>query len=211
MTLSFIFNLKFRSERVMSEGVAHEILDIFTRRVLAKAELLQVQDVFQENYSNTNTPVPLGTKAPLRLYIINHGAEASDESPNTSYGSPVRCVKLCKRVLDRDPGNTILCTQKSRVVLNFELVLVVEYEDNTFDVLTLPRDLAAFTQYIATTKAFVDATVLDAAGTPVIRHQNVTQPYERLVIKYNDTETAYANFEYPFLCPASTRFCGSAS
>ena len=92
----------------MSEGVAHEILDIFTRRVLAKAELLQVQDVFQENYSNTNTPVPLGTKAPLRLYIINHGAEASDESPNTSYGSPVRCVKLCKRVLDRDPGNTIL-------------------------------------------------------------------------------------------------------
>lgn len=189
----------------MSNDLAQETLDIFARRILAKAELLQMQEVFQENYSTADTPVPLGTKAPLKLYIINHGAEESDLSPNTLYGSPVRCVKLCKRVLDGDPRNTILCTQKSRVSLNFELVLIVEYEDNTFDVLTLPRDLSAFTQYTATTKAFVDATVLDpTAGTPVVQHQNVTQPYEQLVIKYLPQSTVYGNFEYTVTIPLSS-------
>ncbi len=188
----------------MSDGVAQEILDIFARRVLAKAELPQMQEVFQENYSTATPPAPLGTKAPLTLYIINHGAVETAESPNTSYGFPVRCVKLCKRVLDKDPGNTILCTQKSKVVLNFELILVVEYEDNTFDVLTLPKDLSAFTQYTTGKKAFVEATVLDATGTPVIQHQNVTQPYEQLVIKYNATATAYANFEYTVVIPLSS-------
>ena len=190
----------------MSNDLAQETLDIFARRILAKAELLQMQEVFQENYSTATPPVPLGTKAPLTLYIINHGAVATTDSPNTSYGSPVRCLKLCKRVLDGDPRNTILCTQKSRVALNFELVLIVEYEDNTFDVLTLPRDLSAFTQYnAATTKAFVDATVLDpATGTPIVQHQNVAQPYEQLVIKYNQAATAYANFEYTVTIPLSS-------
>ena len=189
----------------MSDGVALETLDIFARRVLAKAELLQTQEVFQENYSTAITPVPLGTKAPLRLYIINHGATLVSTAPNTSYGSPVKCVKLCKRILDEDPGNTLLCTQKSKVILDFELVLVVEYEDNTFDVMTLPRDLSAFTQYVSGKKAFVEATVLNpASGTPIIQHQNVTQPYEQLVIKYNLTATAYANFEYTVVIPLSS-------
>lgn len=189
----------------MSDGVAQEeTLDIFVRRVLAKAELLQKQEVFQENYSNATPPQPLGTKAPLTLYIINHGAEPTTESPNKDMGSPVKCVKLCKRILDKDPGNTIICTQKSKVILDFELVLVVEYEDNTFDVLTLPKDLAAFTQYTATTKAFVEDTVLNSSGAPVIQHQSVTQPYEQMVIKYNATATAYANFEYTVVIPLTS-------
>lgn len=189
----------------MSDGVAQETLDIFVRRVLAKAELLHKQEVFQENYSTSGSPQPLGTKAPLKLYIINHGATPTDtSSSNTSYGSPVKCVKLCKRILDKDPGNTILCTQKSKVILNFELVLVVEYEDNTFDVLTLPKDLAAFSKYTAGKKAFVEATVLDSNGTPVIQHQSVTQPYEQMVIKYNQGATAYANFEYTVVIPLSS-------
>jgi len=189
----------------MSDGVAREPLDIFARRVLAKAELLREQEVFQENYSTVAPVVPLGTKAPLTLYIINSGATPVTTAPNTVTGSPVRCVKLCKRVLDDDPGNTILCTQKSRVTLTFELVLIVEYEDNTFDVLTLPKDLAAFTQYVAGKKAFVEPTVLGPTGTPVVQHQSVNQPYEQLVIKYNDTATAYANFEYTVTIPL-TRF-----
>lgn len=189
----------------MSNDLAQETLDIFARRILAKAELLQMQEVFQENYSTADPSVPLGTKAPLKLYIINHGAEETEGTNNTSYGYPVRCLKLCKRVLDGDPRNTILCTQKSRVSLNFELVLIVEYEDNTFDVLTIPRDLSAFTQYTATTKAFVGATVLDpTAGTPVVQHQNVTQPYEQLVIKYQPQSTVYANFEYTVTIPLSS-------
>ena len=53
----------------MSDFIAQEPLDIFARRVLAKAELHQKQEVFQENYSTADPPQPLGTKAPLTLYI----------------------------------------------------------------------------------------------------------------------------------------------
>lgn len=184
----------------MSDDVTQETLDIFAKRVLAKAELLQEQETFQEKYT---AGVPTGTKSPLRLYIINHGATES-ETPNTTYGSPVKCVKLCKRVLDSDPENTIICTQKSKVIINYELVLIVEYEDKTFDVLTLPKNLSSRLQYSTlTTKAFVDATVIDPAGTPVVQHQNVTQPYEMLVIKFTGVN-AYTNFQYTVSIPMSS-------
>lgn len=187
----------------MSDSVALETLDIFARRVLAKAELLQVQEVFQENYSTTAPIIPLGTKSPLLLYIINSGATETSV-PNTNFGSGVKCVKLCKRILDEDPSNTIICTQKSKVVINFELVLIVEYLDNTFDVLTLPKNLSSRLQYsAATTKAFVDATVIDAAGIPIVQHQNVTQPYEQLVIRSTGVN-AYTNFEYSVSIPLSS-------
>lgn len=182
----------------MSDGVTQETLDIFARRVLAKAELLQEQEVFQENYDGVT---PLGTKAPLRLYVINHGA-TEEEVPNQIYGSPVRCLKLCKRILDYDPGNTIICTQKSKVIIDFELVLIVEYEDNSFDVMTLPKNLSNRLQYVEdTTKAFVDSTVIDPSGTPVIQHQNVVQPYELLVIKTKEGKTF---FEYTVNIPLSS-------
>ncbi len=185
----------------MSEGVIRETLDIFARRVLAKAELLQQQEVFQENYDGVT---PLGTKSPLRLYIINHDAEQQTVLPNTDYGSPVRCLKLCKRILEQDPGNTIVCTQKSKVVIDFELVLIVEYEDNAFDVLTLPKNLSSRLQYDPTiTKAFVESTVIDATGTPVVQHQNVVQPYEMLVIKSSGVNL-YNYFEYTVSIPLSS-------
>lgn len=185
----------------MRDSVNQETLDIFARRVLAKAELTQEQVVFQEAYDTLG--VPLGTKLPLRLYIINHDAEET-ETPNTNYGSPVKCLKLCKRILDSDPRNTILCTQKSKVIIDFELVLIVEYEDNTFDVMTLPKNLSQRLHYDpAITKAFVDTTVIDAAGAPVIQHQNVVQPYETLVIKSTDVNE-YTNFEYVVNIPLTS-------
>ncbi len=184
----------------MSDSVNQETLDIFARRVLAKAELTQVQEVFQENYTGA---APLGTKGPLKLFIINHGA-TNTTVPNSNFGSPVKCVKLCKRILDEDPRNTIICTQKSKVILNFELVLIVEYEDNTFDVLTLPKNLSSRLQYnVTTTKAFVESTVIDATGAPVVQHQNVTQPYETLVIKSTGVN-AYTNFEYTVNIPLAS-------
>lgn len=184
----------------MSDAVTQETLDIFARRVLAKAELVQEQEVFQENYSTTG---PLGTKGPLRLYIINHLA-TEQSVPNTTYGYPVKCVKLCKRILDGDPQNTIVCTQKSKVIINFELILIVEYEDDTFDVLTLPKNLSSRLQYdSAITKAFVEGTVIDATGTPVVQHQNVTQPYETLLIKSTGVNV-YTNFEYMISIPLSS-------
>lgn len=187
----------------MSEGVIPEKLDIFARRVLAKAELLQVQEVFQEDYSATAPITPLGTKSPLRLYIINHNAVPTTV-PNTNFGSPVKCVKLCKRILDGEPSNTILCTQKSKVVIEFELVLIVEYEDNSFEVMTLPANLSSRLQYNpATTKAFVEGTVIDASGVPVIQHQSVTQPYEQLVIRSTGVNT-YTSFEYTVNIPLTS-------
>ena len=187
----------------MSGGVPHETLDIFARRVLAKVELTQQQEVFQEAYTNTVPSVPAGTKLPLKLFIINHDASEMPV-PNTDYGSPVKCVKLCKRILDNEPANTIICTQKSKIVINFELVLIVEYEDNTFDVMTLPRNLSSRLQYDpAITKAFVESTVIDATGTPVVQHQNVTQPYELLVIRSTGVNQ-YTNFEYTVNIPITS-------
>ncbi|NCB52899.1 MAG: hypothetical protein EOM54_13660 [Clostridia bacterium] len=181
-------------------GLPHEILDIFARRVLSKAVLLQEQEVFQEAYDGVT---PLGTKLPLKLFIINHLASET-EVPNTNFGSPVKCVKLCKRILDEDPQNTIICTQKSKVIIDFELVLIVEYEDNSFDVLTLPRNLSSRLQYDpAITKAFVESTVIDPTGAPVIQHQNTVQPYETLVIKSTGVN-AYTGFEYTVRIPLSS-------
>jgi hypothetical protein len=189
----------------MSDGVTQETLDIFARRVLAKAELLQDQILFQENYGVPPAPPgPLGTKAPFVLYIINNGADPNDDSPNTDYGVPVKCVKLCKRILVGDPSNTILCTQKSKVSIDYELVLIVEFTDNTFDIMTLPENLSAMLHYSGTTtKAFVDDTVIDSAGAPVIQHQNVTQPYEQLVIKSTGVNL-YTMFEYTVSIPLSS-------
>lgn len=175
-----------------------QILDIYARRVLAKAELLDIQTVFQENYSPI-TGAPLGTKAPLLLYIINNGAIIT-EGPNTNYGSPVRCVKLCRRVID-PPRNSITCTKKSKVTLDFELVLIVEFENDAFDVLTLPKNLSSTQHYSATTtKAFVASTVIDTAGAPVIQHQNVVVPYETLTILSTGVN-AYTKFEYVVSIP----------
>ena len=182
----------------IQNGVEQELLDIFARRVLSKAVLLQEQEVFQEAYDGAT---PLGTKLPLKLFIINHGS-TNTEVP--ALGSLVKCVKLCKRILDGDPENTIICTQKSKVIINFELVLIVEYEDNTFDVLTLPKNLSSRLNYDPTiTKAFVEGTVIDAAGVPVIQHQNVVQPYETLVIKTTGVNV-YTNFEYTVKIPLSS-------
>jgi hypothetical protein len=44
----FLFQVMFRSENFMSDTVTQETLDIFARRVLARAELLQVQEVFRK-------------------------------------------------------------------------------------------------------------------------------------------------------------------
>lgn len=184
----------------MSDNASPETLDILAMRVLAKAELLNTQEVFQEQYSTAATPLPLGTKAPLNLYIVNDGS-SPDTKPD--HGSPVKCVKLCKRILAHDPRNTVICTQKSRVTIDFALVLIVEFENGSFDVMTLPKNLSyqgAFTA--GTTKAFVDLTVLNDEGTPVIQNQNKVQPYETFAIL--GSAGAYTDFEYAVSIPLSS-------
>ncbi len=177
-----------------------ETIDILAKRVLAKVVLDDVQEVFQENYE---AGVPLGTKAPLLLYIVNHGA-INSEVPNTSFGSAVRCLKLVRRILTEDPRNVMVCSQKSKVIIDFELVLIVEYEDDTYDVLTLPKNLSSRLHYDALiTKALVDDTVIDVNGVPVVQHQNLVKPYETLTMLTTDVNE-YTNFEYTITIPLTS-------
>ncbi|MDQ2086646.1 hypothetical protein RBH29_09440 [Herbivorax sp. ANBcel31] len=170
-------------------------LDLFVKRVLAKKVLTNLQQLFQEKYTNAENGEGTGEKAPLKLYIINRQNEEE---------VPVKCLRLCKRVIaEKYPQNTLICTSKSKVILRFQLVLLVEYEDNTFEVLTLPNDLSSFNQYNPeVTKAFVEDTVIDETGIPVIQRQNVETPYETLMINYADVND-YQSFTYTVTVPFS--------
>ncbi len=173
-------------------------VDIFAKQVLGKKVLADTDTLWQEEYT---AGVPTGNKRTFRIYIINDGSTpAAQPDP----GSPVRCVKLCKRVIEPDyPRNTLICTSKSKVTHRYELVLLVEYENGSFDVLTLPRNLSNRLQYnAATTKAFVDSTVIDAAGVPILQHQNQTVPYESLIIVSGGVND-YTSFEYTVSIPYS--------
>lgn len=184
-------------------------LDIFAKRVLGKKTLFNYQEAYQEKYGlipGSNPPAngPLGVKIPLKIYIINHNSAAA-LAPEE--GSPVKCVKLCKRIFDPGyPLNTLICTSKSRITIRFQLIMLVEYMDGTFTMLNLPNDLNAQTNYINTllftTKGFLDQTVIEplytiippvvTPPTPgsvtvsenfIVQNQNQLKPYETLVIK----------------------------
>ncbi|HEX9059857.1 MAG TPA: hypothetical protein VF941_06735 [Clostridia bacterium] len=196
-------------------------LDIFAKRVLGKKTLFNYQEVYQEKYGlipGSNPPAngPLGVKIPLKIYVINHNSTAAVQPIE---GSPVKCVKLCKRIFDPGyPLNTLICTSKSRITIRFQLIMLVEYMDGTFTMLNLPNDLNAQTNYINntttlpfyTTKGFLDQTVIQpvytvtppAGTTPgsvavsenfIVQNQNQQKPYETLVIKKVTTTDAQGN------------------
>lgn len=173
-----------------------QYIDIFAKQILGKKVLANTQTLWQEEYS---AGVPTGNKRALRIYIINDGS-TPDEQP--VLGSPVVCVRLCKRIIEPDyPRNTLICGSKSRIAHRYELVLLVEYENGNFDVITLPRNLSSRFQYDpAITKAFVEATVIDPAGNPVLQRQNQVQPYETLII-VSEGVNNYTSFEYTVSIP----------
>jgi hypothetical protein len=173
-------------------------VDIFAKQVLGKKVLADTDTLWQEEYT---AGVLTGKKIPFRIYIINNGSIPAEQPV---LGSPVSCVKLCKRVIEADyPRNTLVCAGKSRVTHRYQLVLLVEYENGTFDVLTLPRNLSNRLQYNpATTKAFVDSTVIDTTGIPLLQHQNQVVPYESLVIVAEGVNN-YTSFEYTVSIPYS--------
>lgn len=172
-------------------------IDIFTKQILGKKVLNNVATLWQERYNDQN--VAIGIKRPFRIYIINNG---STPAAVPDLGSPVRCVKLCKRVIEPDyPRNTLICGSKSKVAHRYQLVLLVEFEDGTFDVLTLPRNLSNRFQYSPlTTKAFVDSTVINTAGVPVPQHQTHRVPNETLIIISAGVNN-YTSFEYSVSIP----------
>lgn len=184
------------SEEAINTGL-HKI-DLFAKQILGKKVLANTETLWQEEYLSG---LPTGNKGAFRIYIINDGS-----IPGTQPlpGSPVVCVKLCKRIIEPGyPRNTLICTSKSKIVHRYELVLLVEYENGNFDVITLPRNLSNRLQYNpATTKAFVDSTVIDAAGIPVVQRQTQNAPYESLIIVTSGVN-AYTSFEYTVSIPFS--------
>jgi len=185
------------SEELTNIEGLHKV-DIFTKQVLGKKVLADTYTLWQEEYFNG---VATGKKRPFRIYIINDGSVPAEQPV---LGSPVTCVKLCKRIIEPDyPRNTLICTSKSRVTHRYELVLLVEYENGNFDVITLPRNLSNRLQYNpATTKAFVDSTVIDTAGIPVLQHQSKYPPNESLIIVAAGVNN-YTSFEYTVTIPYS--------
>ncbi|NMA67495.1 MAG: hypothetical protein GX957_14895 [Clostridiaceae bacterium] len=182
------------SEEAIKKDVHY--IDIFAKQILGKKVLANTETLWQEDYS---AGVPTGNKRTFRIYIINDGS-TPDEQP--ALGSPVVCIKLCKRIIEPDyPRNTLICASKSKVAHRYELVLLVEYENGNFDVITLPRNLSNRLQYDPTiTKAFVDSTVIDAAGTPILQRQNQSSPYESLIIVSAGLNN-YTSFEYNVAIP----------
>lgn len=185
------------SEELTNIADLHKV-DIFTKQVLGKKVLADTITLWQEEYT---AGVPTGNKRSFRIYIINDGSVPAEQPV---LGSPVTCLKLCKRIIEPDyPRNTLLCSSKSKVTHRYELVLLVEYENGNFDVITLPRNLSNRLQYDAnTTKAFVDSTVIDTAGVPVLQRQNQTAPYESLIIVAAGVND-YTSFEYTVSIPYS--------
>lgn len=181
-------------EQITRQLPGAEQLDIYVKRVLAKVVLPKDLEIHQEKYSTGTPPVALGEKIPLRLYIVNKisGQERIK----------VKCVKLCKRIIFEDyPKNLLICTSKSKVVIRFILILLVEFEDGTFDILKLPEDLTYQGIAPGTKKAYVDTTVIGLTGAPVIQKQNKVVPHETLVI--DGSAGTYPSFTYTVTIPFS--------
>jgi len=170
-------------------------LNISARRIIGMAALRDNQIVFQqEGYMHEAGK----TKYPLRLYIINHGADISG-----SKGSPVKSVKLCKRLIEPEsPEIVLISKQNSKITLRFQIVLIVEFENGNFDVIKIPNQISLKDKYYSkAAKAFVEDTVIDRKGIPIVQRENKEELYDTFVIKKNKNEYCY--FEYSTILPLS--------
>lgn len=101
-------------------------LDIFVKRILAKHCQKNDQIVFDVAQVGG---VP--RKTPLRLFICN------DKVQNVEI--PVRCISDIKFLLC-ETEQQIICNHKSRIIIDFKLLLIVKYTNCNFKCITLPDD-----------------------------------------------------------------------
>jgi hypothetical protein len=97
-------------------------LDIFVKRILARHCQKNEQIVFD---------VAGNQKTPLRLYICNEKAGCEE--------LPVRCISDIKFLLC-DTDQQIICNHKSKITVDFKLLLIVKYTNCNFQCITLPDD-----------------------------------------------------------------------
>lgn len=172
-------------------------IEIFTRQILGKKVFRDICTFWQDKPDNQPDQ---GTKQPMRLYIINNGA-CPGTSPSS--GSAVKCVKLCKRaVLPDYPKNTITGTKKSRISYRYCLILLVEYENGEFKVITLPRQLSALgSHYSGSVMAFCEMITPDEK-TPIPQSNNTAGFCEKLTLITEGS--TFSAFDYMMTFPINT-------
>lgn len=97
-------------------------LDIFVKRILARHIQRNDQIVFD---------VAANQKTPLRLFICNERVGSEE--------LPVRCISDLKFLLC-DTDQQIICNHKSKITIDFKLLLIVKYSNCNFKCITLPDD-----------------------------------------------------------------------
>jgi hypothetical protein len=97
-------------------------LDIFVKRILAR----HCQNNDQIVFDVANNPT---RKTPLRLFICN------DKVGNEEL--PVRCISDIKFLLC-DTDQQIICNHKSRITIDFKLLLIVKFSNCNYQCITLP-------------------------------------------------------------------------
>lgn len=110
-------------------------LEITTRRILGKCIQRGVQTLWQDDNPKSTL------KKPFRLYIVNDGSSPGNPPP---FGSPLRDVRLCKRVIPDDyPKGLLTSAEKLRVVHRFSFILLLEYENEDLKIIHLPKSLSS--------------------------------------------------------------------
>ena len=172
-------------------------IEIFARQILGKKAFRDICIFWQDKPDQQPNQ---GTKQPMRLYIINNGA-CPGTSPSS--GSAVKCVKLCKRaVLPDYPKNTITGTKKSRINHRYCLILLVEYENGEFKVITLPRQLSALgSHYSDSVMAFCEMINPDDK-TPIPQRRNTADFCEKLTLATEGNN--FSAFDYMMTFPINT-------
>jgi hypothetical protein len=132
-------------------------LEITTRRILGKSIQRGVQTLWQADGPNN------AIKKPLRLYIVNEGSIPGNPPP---FGSPLRDVRLCKRVIPENyPKGLLSGTEKLRVVHRFSFILLLEFENESLKIIHLPKSLSAADGFRSgITIAMADTSVISGAS-----------------------------------------------
>lgn len=169
-------------------------IEIYTRRILGK-KTFRDMCVFWEDKPGAHSAS--GTRQPVRLYIINDGTSPGSSPPA---GSPVKSIKLCKRgVMPNYPKNTITGSKKSRILHRFYLVLLVEYENGEFKVITLPRQLTSLGSWRGDTVMVFSELLNRGTDSAVPQSTSDAGLSEKLsIISEGNTPTA---FEYALTFP----------
>lgn len=116
-------------------------LEITTRRILGKSIQRNLQTLWQ--YDGTEKAM----KKPLRLYIVNEGSIPGNPPP---FGSPLRDVRLLKRVIPDDyPKGLLRSSDKLRVVHRFSLILLLEFENESLKIIQLPKSLSRVDEFLS--------------------------------------------------------------